>query len=163
MEPEGKERGRSWPFVPFLGKKSWLGPSRTLGLASQISTNDNLFAHSTPQQQRVLRKMCPPPSTVMSISIKQNTLCSFGRAVRSSWRRKRGQHTCSSSSYKTVFLGLHGICSMSATNQYQFIWQVISHSVRSSALWRRVKTRPKCLTIIDLFEGLWLVETYFRR
>ena len=45
-------------------------------------------------------------------------------------------------------LGLHGICSMSATDQYQLIWQVIFHSVRSSALWRGVKTRP----VTDKFE-----------
>ena len=54
--------------------------------------------------------MCPPPSTVMSISIKKY----FIRAR-----------------------------SMSATNHYQLIWHVILHSVRSSALWRGAKTRPK--------------------
>ena len=30
---------------------------------------------------------------------------------------------------------------MSVTNQYQLIWQVMFQSVRSSALWRGVKTR----------------------
>ena len=39
---------------------------------------------------------------------------------------------------KTVFLGLHGIYSISVTNQYQLIWQIF-HSVRSSALWRGLR------------------------
>ena len=55
--------------------------------------------------------------------------------------------SCSSSSQKTAFLGVHGICSMSAINQYQLIWQVIFLSVRSSALWKGVETRPKFLQI----------------
>ena len=67
--------GCSWPFVPFLGKKTCLGPSRILGLASQISTNDNLLRMPRAQQQRVVRKMCPLPFTVMSISIKQYFIC----------------------------------------------------------------------------------------
>ena len=93
LEPEGTERGCSWPFVPFLGKKSCLGPSRILGLASQITTNDNILRmHAAAKQQRVVRKMSLPPSTVMSISIKQYfILCPFGRAVRSSSRRRRGR------------------------------------------------------------------------
>ena len=36
---------------------------------------------------------------------------------------------------------------MSAINQYQLIWQVIFLSVRSSALWKGVETRPKFLQI----------------
>ena len=40
------------------------------------------------------------------------------------------------------FLVLHGICSVSATNQYQHVWQVIFHSARPSALWTVLKTRP---------------------
>ena len=68
MEPEGTERGCSWPFVPFL-----LG--KILGVASQITTNDNLFGHATAQQQQVARTLCPPSSTVMSISIKQCFIC----------------------------------------------------------------------------------------
>ena len=78
-EPKGTERGCSWSFVPFLGKKSCLGPSRILGLASQISPNDNVL-HMPRQNNSVLvRNKCPPPSTVMSISIKQDLLCA--RAV----------------------------------------------------------------------------------
>ena len=87
----------------------YLGPSRILGLASQISTNDNLSR--TPRHNNsVSCAKCQPPSTVMSTSIKQYFF--YAR-------------------------------SMSATNQYQLIWHVILHSVRSSALWRGVMTRPK--------------------
>ena len=43
MGPNGTERGRSWSFVPFLGKKTCLGPCRMLVLASQMSTSDNLL------------------------------------------------------------------------------------------------------------------------
>ena len=70
-------------------------------------------------------------------------------------KKKKGSNTCSSSSWKTVFLGLHGICSISATNQYQLIWQVIFHSVRSSALWRGVKTRPQWLILLQRTKCLW--------
>ena len=57
------------------------------------------FAHATAQEQRVVRKMCPPPSTVMSISIKQYSICArsvgpFGPPEE----EKRDQNTCSSSS-----------------------------------------------------------------
>ena len=44
---------------------------------------------------------------------------------------------------ENCFLELHGICSMSATKQYQLIWKVIFHSVRSSALRRGVMTHPQ--------------------
>ena len=75
VEPEGTERGCSWPFVPFLDKKSCLGPSRMLGLASLISTNDNLLHMPRHSNSVFVREMCPPPSSVMSISIKQYFIC----------------------------------------------------------------------------------------
>ena len=37
--------------------------------------------------------------------------------------------------WKTAFLGLHGIYPISVTKQYQLMWQIIFHSVRSSAGW----------------------------
>ena len=141
MEPDETRRGCLWPFVPFLGKKSCLGRSRILDVASQISTNDNLLRMPQHNSSVLVRNKCPPPSTVMSISIKK-TICArsvgpFGRP-----EEKKGSNTCSSSSWKTAFLWLHGICSMSATNQHQLIWQIMFHSVCSSALWRGVKTLP---------------------
>ena len=41
---------------------------------------------------------------------------------------------------------------MSATNQYQPVWQIKFHLVRSSALWRGVKTRPETARFI------WLIS-----
>ena len=77
------------------------------------------------------------------------SLCPFGRAVRSGRsvgpfgppeEEKEVEHVFFLFLREICFfLGLHGICSMSATNQYQLIWQVIFHSIRSSALWRGVK------------------------
>ena len=93
VEPEGTERGCSWPFVPFLDKKSCLGPSRILGLASLISTNDNLFAHATTQQQRVLCALRVQPHLIYSDVHRHQTriyLCPFGSAVRSSLKKKGG-------------------------------------------------------------------------
>ena len=71
-EPEGTERGCSWSFVPFLGKKSCLGPPRILGLASQVTTSGNLLRMPRHSNSVLVRKAYPPPSTVMSISIKQD-------------------------------------------------------------------------------------------
>ena len=67
--------------VPTVGQKPCLGLSRILGLASRISTKDNLL-HMPRQNNSVLvRNMCPPPSTaVMPISIKQDIICA--RSVR---------------------------------------------------------------------------------
>ena len=75
MEPEGTERGCSWPFVSFLGKKkSCLSPSRILGLASQITTNDNLFRMPRPRHNSVLvRHKCPPPPAAVIVSISTNS------------------------------------------------------------------------------------------
>ena len=107
VEPEGTERGCSWPFVPFLGKTSCLGPSRIFGSASQITTNDNLLRVPQHSNSVMVRKTCPPPSTVMSISIKQGFICGrsvgpFGRAVRSGrsilLNKKKRSNTCTSSS-----------------------------------------------------------------
>ena len=100
--------------------------------------------HARAQQQRVGAQNVSTSihSDVNAISIKHDLVVPVrsGRSVL--LKKKKGPNTCSSFSQKTVFLGLHGICSMSATNQYQLIWQEIFHSVRSSALWREVKTRP---------------------
>ena len=107
------------------------GPSRLLGLASQISKNDN-FLHMPRHNNSVfVRNKCPPPSTVMSNSIKQDLICRSGRSVL--LKKKKGSNTRSSLP-RTQFLGLHGVCWMSATNQYQLIWQMIFYSVRFSAL-----------------------------
>ena len=72
VETEGTERGCSWLFVPFLGKISCLGPSIILGLACQITTNDHLLRMPRHSNSVLVRKTCPPPSAVMSISIKQD-------------------------------------------------------------------------------------------
>ena len=58
--------------VPFLGNKSCLGPSRILNLASQIGTNDNHLRMPRHNNSVLVRTKRPPPSTVMSISIKQD-------------------------------------------------------------------------------------------
>ena len=75
----------------------------------------------------------------MFISVNQDFYpCPFGRAVRSSHRKKRGPNTCPSSSYaENWLLGLHGICSMSATNLYQHLekkklWTRKKHAVSVS-------------------------------
>ena len=60
---------RSVPEV----KKSCLGPSRILGLASQATTNGNFLR--MPRFSMWVRKTCPTPSAVMSISIKQYFIC----------------------------------------------------------------------------------------
>ena len=59
-----------------------------------------------------------------------------------------------------LFLGLHGICSMSATNQCQLIWRIIwiFHSVRSSALWGGLRhavtsKTPVCVIVARLVPG----------
>ena len=70
-----KERNEAAHGRSFLDKKSCLGPSRILGLAKQMSTNDNLLHMSRHSNSVLVRKMCPPPSTVMSISIKQDFIC----------------------------------------------------------------------------------------
>ena len=141
MEPEGTERGRSWPFVPFLSKNSCFGPSIILGLDSQITTNDNL-SRMPRHSNMLVRSKCPPPSTAMSICIKQVFIC--GRSVGPLGPPEEGTEVQHMFFLVNCFFGLHGICSMSATNRYQLIWQVIFHSARSSALWRGVKTRPYC-------------------
>ena len=46
-----------------------------LGLASLISTNDNLLHMPRHSNSVFVREMCPPPSSVMSISIKQYFIC----------------------------------------------------------------------------------------
>ena len=73
-------------FRSSVGIKTCVSPSRTCGFASQISTNDNI-SHMQRHNSVLVRSKCPPPSTVMSISIKQDFICArsvglFGR-VRS--------------------------------------------------------------------------------
>ena len=51
------------------------GSIQNLGPRQPNHYEQKPFAHATAQQQRVVRKMCPPPSTVMSISIKQCFIC----------------------------------------------------------------------------------------
>ena len=90
--------------------------------------------------------MCPLPSTVMSISITQYFICARSVGPFGPPEKEKGVKRMFFLSLENCFLGLHGICSMSATNQYQLIWQVIFHSVGSSALWRGIKTRSQGLT-----------------
>ena len=112
-----------------------LGPSRILGLASEISTNDNLLHMPRHNYSVLVRKKCPPPSTAM-----------FGARPVGAFCPPEGEKGVQHISFlfleKNVFLGLHGICSMLATNQYQLIWQMIFHSVRSSTF-GGVKTRSE--------------------
>ena len=73
VEPYGTERGCSWSFVPFRGKKPCLGPSRIFGIASLISIS---FLRMPRHNNSVLvRYKGPPSSTVMSTSIKQGYIC----------------------------------------------------------------------------------------
>ena len=82
-EPEGTERGCSWPFVPFLEKKSCLSPPRILGLASQITTNDNLLR--MPRHSNSVLVLVST-SIYCDANLHQTILylCPFGRAVRPS-------------------------------------------------------------------------------
>ena len=62
----------------------------------------------------------------------QVILCPFGRAVRSSKTTRMGA-TLLLPRY-TAFLRLHRICSLPISNQLQFLWEIMFHSVRSNAL-----------------------------
>ena len=82
MEPDGTERSYSWPFMPFLGKKNrvWVHPESWASPAKPAQTMTSLRMPRHNNSMFVRRK-CRPPSTVMSIAIKQDFSCarSVGR------------------------------------------------------------------------------------
>ena len=122
-----------------------------MGLVSQISTNDNLLGMPRRNNSVLVRNKYPPLSTVMSISIKEDFICARSVGPFGPPKEEKGVQHMFFFFLENCSLGLHGICSMSATDQYQLIWQVIFHSVRSSALWRGVKTRPNCGAHVLIF------------
>ena len=103
----------------------------------------------------LVRNKYPPLSTVMSISIKEDFICARSVGPFGPPKEEKGVQHMFFFFLENCSLGLHGICSMSATDQYQLIWQVIFHSVRSSALWRGVKTRPQWLILLQRTKCLW--------
>ena len=75
---------------------------------------------------KLVRNKCPPPSTVMSISIKQYFIGARSVEAFGPPEEEKGvQRILLFLAKKTVFLALDGICSMSATNLYQHLANTI--------------------------------------
>ena len=72
----------------------------------------------------------------MPISIKQYFICARSVGPFGPPQEEKGVKYMFFLFLEHCFLGLHGIYSMSTTNQYELIWQVTFHSVHSSALYR---------------------------
>ena len=83
VEPEGTERGCSWPFVPFLGKKACLGPSRILSLASQITTRLCCTAHKKKCHFADFLHKCTTGSTSSCVFFLYNSM-TFRRSATTS-------------------------------------------------------------------------------
>ena len=75
---------------------------------------------------------------MVSISIKRDLLMPVRSGCSALVKNKNETRTHYPSRKNCFFLGLHGIYSISETNQYQLIWRTF-HSVRSSALWWGVR------------------------
>ena len=111
----------------------WVLPE-ILGLSSLISANDNFLRMPQHNNSMLVRSKCPPPSTVMPISIKQDFIFTRSGGPFCPPEEEIGVQHMFFLFLENCFRGPHGICSMSATNQYQHIWQILFHSVRSNAL-----------------------------
>ena len=146
VEPNGTERGYSWSFVPFLGRKLCLGPPRILGLASQTNTNDNLLHMPRHNNSVLVRAKCALPSTVMSASIKQDFICAFGRAIRSSRRIRRGPTQILPLPRKLFFPG----CMLSVRCRQPIKYFPVG-SLQCSL--ERVKTRPQYARHLNMPAG----------
>ena len=140
--------------VPTVGKNPCLGPSRILAFASQISTNDNLLHMPRRNNSMLVRKKCPPPSTVMSISVKQDFICARSVGPFGPSEEKEVHHT--------FFLFLDNCFSRAAwylfdvgnQSKYQLIWHqnTIPFGSFQCSL-KGVKTRPKSLTPYSYLRG----------
>ena len=107
VEPEGTERGCSWPFVPFLDKNR-LGPSRILGLVNQISMNDNLLRMPR-NSNSVSCAKCVHLHLLWCQSPSNNTLFVPVRLDRSVLlKNKKGSNTCFPVPRKLFFSGCTG-------------------------------------------------------
>ena len=75
MGTSGTERGCSWSFVPFQCKNTCLVPCRILALASLNSRNGQVCTcHDS--KTILCANWCPRPSSVVSIYIKRDAICS---------------------------------------------------------------------------------------
>ena len=119
-----------------------LGPSRILGLASQTSTNENRLHMPRHNNSVLVRNECPPPSTVMPISIKQDFIFTRSGGPFCPPEEEIGVQHMFFLFLENCFRGPHGICSMSATNQYQRIWKNNIPFGSFQCSLERVKTRP---------------------
>ena len=119
--------------------ESWAPPAESARTAS--------FAHSTAN--------CFSTSIFGGVHLHQIIwyLFPFGRAVRSSQTRKRGETLLPLPINRyIVSLGLHWIYSFPVTNQHQSTRQILFYSVRSNALWgglRHTLTRRNACWLLD--------------
>ena len=123
-----------------------MDPFRILGLASQIATNDNLLRMPRHSNSVLVRKTCPPPSAVMSTSIKQYFIGARSVGPFGPPEEQKGvQHM--------FFLFLENCFSRAAWNLFDVGDQSVPTHLASnipfgsfqcsfSALWRGVKRRP---------------------
>ena len=120
MGTSGTGRGCSWSFVPFLCKRTCLGPCSIRGLAGRISTN-GIFCTWHDTNTLLCATWCPRPSSVVSIYIKRDAICSpsvgpFGAPKE---EKRCAIPLLSSSSSKIYRFSFSTYCS-----QYQFMWHV---------------------------------------
>ena len=89
-----------------------------MGLASQINTNDNLLHMPRHNNNVLVRNKCPPPSTVISISIKHDFICARSVGPCSPpEKEKRVRHV--------FFLSLENCFSRAAWNLFDFGNQLV--------------------------------------
>lgn len=151
--PNGIEQYHSRSFVPFQGQKWALGPCRKPGLASQINTNGSLLHMPQQNQQNrsmLVRTWCPLSSAeVIFVPV---------RSDRSALRNKKKGSTVNHCLFLlfpriAVVHGMHRVYSLSITNQYQFIWQIWFHSVRSNVVVRALRHALSTEVLLALLQS----------
>ena len=110
--------------VPREKDRVWVHPESWASPAKSVRKSTFCACHGT---ATACRAQNVSTSIYSDVHLHQTTLylCPFGPP-----EEEKGAKHMFFLFLEKYFLGLHGICSMSATNPYELVWQVIFHSVR---------------------------------